>query len=181
MRPAWWIFLKKYIKNGPKWKFGKVCVINYICTWSIPWKNQERNMHPNSLKNLQPKPFSSEYQPATQGRPKGLKNRQTLFRDRLAYKTEDTDPATGAMRIMSNADRIIEAMIRKAINGDTNAAILVLDSAYGKIANVTIQEKEKQTIDFNRLTDAELQQIEQAGKLFNKCIVSDIQDAEVIE
>ena len=101
----------------------------------------------------------------------------------LAVKSVGTAPG-GEEMLLSQMDQIAIRMIKKAIDGDVNAAILVMDSAFGKIANVNITEKEKPDFDISKLSDDELQQIEEAGKLFNKCITKTndgYEDAQVVE
>lgn len=133
-----------------------------------------------SLANLHTnQPFSSENQPEYQGRPKGVRNRRTLFKEWLATKTVARLP-DGQEGLVSLQDQIVLAMIDKARRGDVNAAILVLDSTFGKIANVNVTEKPIDTFDTSNMSEAELLQIEAAGAIIKKHVKEGYEDAHIV-
>ena len=94
------------------------------------------------LSNL--KPFSKEYQPEKNGRPKGRRNRSTILKELL-----DLD---------DNELRMHMAQINKAIEKeDTNAYKAVLDSAYG--APIQQIEQIGEEIDLSELTTDEIKEL----------------------
>lgn len=77
------------------------------------------------------KPFSSEYQPEKNGRPKGSKNRSTIARKWLEVMQDAKNPITGELEKLSQEDLITLAMIHKARKGDVNAYKQLMDSGFG--------------------------------------------------
>lgn len=86
------------------------------------------------------KPFSSDYQPKKNGRPKGSKNRSTIAKYWLEAIQKIKNPISGQTEDLSQEDAMTLAMISKARKGDVNAYSKLMDSAYGQ---------PKQTIDQN--------------------------------
>jgi len=85
-------------------------------------------------------PFSKDYQPERQGRPKGVKNRSTIVRQILEMKgvipAEAFDKLKGIFPELKNDITVEEIMtiqqVNKAIKkADTNAYSKLMDSAYG--------------------------------------------------
>jgi hypothetical protein len=77
------------------------------------------------------KKFSSEYQPAKNGRPKGSKNRSTIARKWLEVNQSLKNPLTGEQETMSQEDLMTLALIKKAREGDVTAYKALMDSGYG--------------------------------------------------
>lgn len=77
------------------------------------------------------KPFSSEYQPEKNGRPKGSKNRSTIARKWLETMQQSKNPITGEDETLTQEDLMTLALIHKARKGDVNAYKQLMDSGYG--------------------------------------------------
>lgn len=86
-------------------------------------------------KNL--KKFTSEYQPAKRGRPKGRLNRKTLFKKWLEISEKTENPLTGEFENLSQADIVVLAIIKEARNGSIAHAKELFDSAFGKVPFAT--------------------------------------------
>jgi len=91
------------------------------------------------------KPFSSEYQPEKNGRPKGSKNRSTIARKWLEVMQDAKNPITGELEKLSQEDLITLAMIHKARKGDVNAYKQLMDSGFG-LPKQTIEQVQEQPI-----------------------------------
>ena len=91
-------------------------------------KKREKNKMPNP-ENL--KPFSKDYQPEKNGRPKGSKNRSTIARKWLEAAESIKNPITGESEYLSQEDIMTLALIKKARNGDVQAYQKLMDSGYG--------------------------------------------------
>ena len=83
------------------------------------------------------------------GRPKGSKNRSTLFRYWLDQQKEITNPITGEAETLDFENEIILATIERARNGDLKAVEIVLDALYGKATQRT-EVTGKDGTDFNK-------------------------------
>lgn len=81
---------------------------------------------PGSNNLLPPWPKGVSGNPA--GRPKGSRNRQSIFQQWLEFVPEGSD--------LPNVDLLVKAVIQKATTGDIAAAKEALDSGYGKTADV---------------------------------------------
>lgn len=95
--------------------------------------------NPRHKENL--KPFSKEYQPEKNGRPKKLPEIDALM---AIVMGEDKDGITAA-------EAILKALRAKASKGDIRAAEVLLDRAYGKAKQTidnNLQIKEKPIIDW---------------------------------
>ena len=77
------------------------------------------------------KPFSKDYQPEKNGRPKGSKNRSTIARKWLEAAESIKNPITGESEYLSQEDIMTLALIKKARNGDVQAYQKLMDSGYG--------------------------------------------------
>ena len=84
-------------------------------------------------KTLQPKPFTSEYQPAKRGSRKGIPNRSTLLRKWANVKADVTNPITKEKEKGTVEDLAELAFINKVLKGDVNAYKEFKDTLYGKI------------------------------------------------
>ena len=69
------------------------------------------------------KQFSSEYQPESNGRPKKLPELDLLMAAVLGSENGEVDT--------SKAKEIVEAMYKKALKGDVNAANFLMNRGYG--------------------------------------------------
>lgn len=76
-------------------------------------------------------PFSSEYQPEKNGRPKGSRNRSTIVKKWLSFLSNETNDITGIEEQLTQEDKITLAQIHKAKAGDTSAYKALMDSAHG--------------------------------------------------
>lgn len=78
------------------------------------------------------KMFSSEYQPAKNGRPPGTRNRSTIARKWLDFEISRTNELTGDIEKLTAEELITLAMIKKAAQGDSKAYQALMDSGFGK-------------------------------------------------
>ncbi|CCH55576.1 hypothetical protein BN8_04843 [Fibrisoma limi BUZ 3] len=67
------------------------------------------------------------------GRPKGSKGKAKLIRRCLNLITKADNPVTGELTELSVEELITLAIMAKAIQGDTMAYRVIMDSAYGKL------------------------------------------------
>jgi hypothetical protein len=74
------------------------------------------------------------------GKPKGCRNRATIFKELLAQVAEGGKG--------TNADAVAAALLSRALKGDVAAIREILDSAYGKIT-----EKVESTHSFTKMGD----------------------------
>ena len=87
--------------------------------------------------NLQPKPFTSEYQPANRGRKKGVPNRATVLKKLLAIKINVANPTNKNEQLnVTLHEAAALGQIQSAMKGNTNAWKEIQDSLYGKQANI---------------------------------------------
>ena len=90
-------------------------------------------------------PFSKDYQPENNGRPKGSKNRSTIAKYWLEVNQSLKNPLTGVSETMSQEDLMTLALIKKAREGDVNAYKALMDSGYGaplQVIDQTVTEKQ---------------------------------------
>jgi hypothetical protein len=83
---------------------------------------------------LQPKPFTSENQPANRGRKKGVPNRATVYKRLLKLKKEVEDPETGEPIKIPLYEAAALGQILAAAGGNTQAWKEIQDSLHGPIA-----------------------------------------------
>lgn len=76
--------------------------------------------------------FSSENQPAKNGRPQGSRNRSTIARKWLDFTITRTNELTGETESLTAEELITLAMIKKAAQGDSKAYQALMDSGFGK-------------------------------------------------
>jgi hypothetical protein len=74
------------------------------------------------------------------GRPVGSRSRSTIMRYWLDAIENSKNPITGMTEAMTQADIITLALVRKARQGDVFAARELFDSAFGKNADVLIDQ-----------------------------------------
>ena len=67
------------------------------------------------------------------GRPKGSRNRSTIFRQWLEMKRESFNPLTGKKELMEIQDEMVLKQIEKSLEGDTPAFKECMDSGHGKV------------------------------------------------
>lgn len=84
--------------------------------------------------NLQPKPFTSENQPANRGRKKGVPNRATVYKRILQTKTKVKLP-DGSTKDLTLYEAIALGQAQSAMKGNTNAWKEIQDSLHGKLAD----------------------------------------------
>ena len=89
------------------------------------------------------------------GRPKGSRNRATLVREWLEVTQNIKNPLTGEVEPLQQQDLIILALIKRARNGDVNAAKELLDSAHGKLKDQSVIEH---ITDIRDKTDRDLEE-----------------------
>jgi len=80
---------------------------------------------------LQPKPFTTENQPAKNGRKKGVPNRATVYKHILNLKTEIKKP-DGTTKQVTLYEAIALGQAKSAMKGNTNAWREIQDSLHGK-------------------------------------------------
>jgi hypothetical protein len=83
------------------------------------------------------KPFKKGQSGNPNGRPKGRRNRATLVREWLEVAQNVKNPLTGEMEQLEQQDLIVLALIKKARSGDVQAARELMDSAHGKVVQIT--------------------------------------------
>jgi hypothetical protein len=77
------------------------------------------------------KPFTSDYQPENNGRPKGSLNRSTIAKKWLEVMESVKNPITGENERLSQEDIMTLAVLKKARNGDVTAYKELLNNGYG--------------------------------------------------
>jgi len=92
--------------------------------------NREKIGKNNPPKHSQFKPGIS---PNPDGRPKGSKNRSTIFKKWMEIATKGKNPISGNDEEMSVEDKMVLKMISKVlVDGDVAAFKEAMDSMYGK-------------------------------------------------
>jgi ABC-type uncharacterized transport system ATPase component len=102
--------------------------------------------------NLRPKPFTSENQPARNGRKKGVPNRATVYKRILQAKTNVKMP-DGETKELTVYEAIALGQARSAMKGNTNAWKEIQDTLHGKMA-----DKVEQTGDITHKVIVEFEQ-----------------------
>ena len=130
------------------------------------------------------KPFQKGNTMSSNGRGLGNVNRSTILKKWLTANTTGQD-VDGNIINLSVQDKIVLAQVKKALDGDTGAAIFLFDGAYGKVKEVIQQTNTNTEIDYSKFSADELRVMEQAqrimaGKL-NEQRNSGVQDAEIVE
>jgi len=88
--------------------------------------------NPNAALNLRPAPqFSKDNQPANRGRKPGQRPYKNVVQDMLRAVTSRTNPASIDGEVIEGTyeEHMTAAQIKRALDGDTNAAIFLRDSS----------------------------------------------------
>jgi len=100
------------------------------------------------------------------GRPKGARSRSTIVRELLELSETVNNPITGVKERLTQADIIALAVLKKARTGDLQAYRELMDSCYGKVADVqTLQNpdgtgiNQPPAIDYSKISTAALEEI----------------------
>ena len=115
------------------------------------------SVHPNSLENLEGKKFVTGDNRTRPGRPKGSRNRKTLFNEWMAMETNCMDP-NGSTVQLPVADKIALVAISKAMEGNIAAINIVLDNTYGKLKDEP-EKPDQPPFNWDAYTDEEVQQL----------------------
>ena len=115
------------------------------------------------------------------GRPKGSRNRQTVFQEWLNLETSaDVDGKT--IDNITMQDKLVLAMVKEANAGNVQAFQVLMDGVHGKVPNVQINDnKPPVRIDYTKYTP---QQLEQLRLLLAQGMTTDnshIQEAEEVK
>ena len=114
----------------------------------------------------------------------GMNYRPTVFNNWMHFATTGEDP-NGIVANMSIQDKIVLAQVKKAIDGDTAAAIFLFDGAYGKVKDVVQQSGPQQSIDYSKFSPEELEVMDKAQRIMaskmNELRNGSVQDAEIVE
>jgi hypothetical protein len=114
----------------------------------------------------------------------GMNYRPTVFNNWMHFATTGEDP-NGIVVSMSIQDRIVLAQVKKAIDGDTAAAIFLFDGTYGKVKDVAQQGAPQQSIDYSKFSPEELEVMDRAQRIMaskmNELRNGSVQDAEIVE
>ena len=86
-----------------------------------------------------------------EGRPKGKRNRTTIVREWLDFELKKKNPLSGEEELLSISDIITLSLIQKAIKGDVSAYRELMDSGFGKIADLV------HNVNYNDMTEEELE------------------------
>jgi hypothetical protein len=107
--------------------------------------NKEKTKIPGGKGGTLHVPSKGDPSPNPNGRPKGSKNRSTLFRKWMEMETKGKNPVTGKDEEMTVEDKMILKIISKAlVDGDVSAFREAMDSMYGKHKDqVEIKEVDK--------------------------------------
>jgi hypothetical protein len=79
------------------------------------------------------KPFKKGQSGNPAGRKKGSRNRKTIVKQWLDAEETIKNPITGDKEMLSQADIMTLALIKKARNGDVQAYKELMDSGFGKL------------------------------------------------
>src|SRR3954467_15795944 len=102
---------------------------------------------------LQPKPFTSENQPANRKSRKGIPNRATVYKRILQTKTKIKMP-DGDTKELTLYEAIALGQAQSAMKGNTNAWKEIQDSLHGKMADKTELSGSVEIATFNIATRA---------------------------
>jgi len=89
------------------------------------------------------------------GRPKGARNRSTVALEWLTLLSKEQNEISGEVETLEQQDFIMLSLIKKAKEGDVQAAKELLDSAYGK-AKETIESNHTFTTNPDEFIDSYL-------------------------
>lgn len=146
------------------------------------------SINERSLANLQTQKylFSADNPARNAGRKPGIPNRKTIISQVLDQKITVKDLVTGEDTTMTVELAIVAAQAAKAIHGmDTNAAHLLLDGKYGKVAPLN-EQPDTTGPDLSGMSEAQLRKIAYARRLYMEAIAGNvdsndhIQEAEVV-
>lgn len=98
----------------------------------------KKTQHPNSLKNLIPKPWPKGTSGNPKGYPKGKPNRSTILKELLALTLTQNgkaveNPLDPKQKKMTIEQAVNIALIQKALKGNIEAIKEIMDSVHGKI------------------------------------------------
>ena len=108
----------------------------------------------------------------------GSPHRSTIFKQWTGTKVLTQD-VNGNEVTLTVEDAIVIAQCKKAIAGDTAAAVFIMEGKYGKVKEVKEQPVTPQ-LDYSRLTPEQLAVIRQAQDIFNGMRNGNIEDAHVV-
>jgi hypothetical protein len=91
----------------------------------------------SNTEGIEPHKFPKGQSGNPNGRPKGRRNRATIAREWLEVEQDITNPITGEKERLEQQDIITLALIKEAREGNVRAWEALMDSAHGKIAQVT--------------------------------------------
>jgi len=135
-------------------------------------------IHPNSLANLKPIPYSKENPAVGGGRKIGSRNRKNIVREWLDVASKAELDGKEYANI-TQADKLVLSMIREANNGNVAAFNTLMDSVFGKVPNVSVTE---QPVKYNMAAYSTEQLEAMAAILANPANPdNNIQEAEVVE
>lgn len=108
------------------------------------------NKNPDTS-NLQPYEPGQSGNPS--GRPKGIRDRRTIYKKWLEAQEKITNPITGEEETLEQQDVIALGLIRQARKGNVNAAQELFDAVYGKTPDKLEHSGPKgKPIQFNRVS-----------------------------
>ena len=87
--------------------------------------------------NIEPHQFKKGESGNPAGRPKRTRNRATIVKEWLEVQQYITNPITGEKERLEQQDIITLALIKEAREGNVRAWEALMDSAHGKITQVT--------------------------------------------
>ena len=102
----------------------------------------------------------------TDGRPTGSKNRATLVREIIQVVSNQKNELTGKEEPIEYQYAMVARLVKKVLDdGDVQAFRELMDSAYGKNADITeIDLTHREQIDYSKLSDEALDEIISASK-----------------
>lgn len=103
-----------------------------------------------NIATLQPKPFTTENQPANRSSRKGIPNRATVYKRILETKTKVKLP-DGTTKNITLYEAIALGQAQSAMKGNTNAWKEIQDSIHGKLVEKTEVDanvQQKVTIEY---------------------------------
>jgi len=124
------------------------------------------------------KHFTSEYQPESNGRPPGKKNRATILKQFLQTNIKQVNPITGESETQTLENLVNLALLKKATEGDIQAIKEVFDTTHGRINDTyNPNEDDEQTKKLvyraaNTITNVYLQTFHSIGKPWARIIVN---------
>ena len=102
----------------------------------------------------------------TDGRPTGSKNRATLVREIIQAVSNQKNELTGKEESIEYQYAMVARLVKKVLDdGDVQAFRELMDSAYGKNADITeIDLTHREQVDYSKLSDEALDEIISASK-----------------